>query len=81
MTNVRKSPLLRFADNTVLDLRAVVCTLPPTGDKNFSTYTVYLSSGESFGIYTDKQYLDGLILRHMPYDDFVDAWLNCAIAS
>lgn len=79
MTNVRKSPLLRFADNTVIDLRAVVCTLPPI---ETSMYTVYLSSGKTIEVYSNYQlHLDGSTLRHMPYDDFVDAWLNCAIAS
>lgn len=66
MTNVRKSPLLRFADND---------------SENFRTYTVYLSTGKTVKIYIDKPYHDGLVLPYMPYEDFIDAWLNCAIAS
>lgn len=70
MTNVRKSPLLRFADNTVLDLRAVVRTMPPRGE----TFTVFLSNGESFEIYTNREFFVETPVKCIPYDDFVNAW-------
>lgn len=70
MANIIKSPLIRFADNTVIDLCAVVRTMPPREE----TFTVFLSSGESFEIYTNREYFVKTPVKCMPYDDFVDAW-------
>lgn len=70
MANIIKSPLIRFADNTVIDLRAVVRTMPPRGE----TYTVFLSNGESFEIYTNREYFVETPVKCMLYDDFVNSW-------
>lgn len=66
-------PLIRFADNTVINLREAVSVHPSSFSKDFISYTVMLSSGESFTIY-NEEYEESSNRPQMLYDNFVDKW-------